>query len=136
MNVKDYNHNATFCMTWNKDCAKSIIDVFEMTQSKGDLQENLEIYLLQSLLDYYNIDKKRPIVRLSIKVGMKFQDLLNMKDALDDTGHPDYIQYNDLEECLEMFDNEEDAINEVKDNILIMEKKNRAGKRKKKPVDK
>ena len=62
MNIKEYSQSATLCMTWNKDCAKSIIDVYDVNQSQGDLQENLELYCQQSLLDYYKIDKKRKIV--------------------------------------------------------------------------
>ena len=67
-----------------------------------------------------------------IRAGMKFDDLLQLKESLDDPSHKNFTQYRSLEDLLEVLD-DEDALNEVKDCLLIMDKA-RMKKRRKAPV--
>lgn len=130
MKIANYSHNATICLSWQPQCAKSIVDVFLVNKSQGDMKENLGIYLIKALFDYYKIDSENRLFRLFIKAGMSFDNLLDLKESLEDPNHKSYLAIQDLNELLEIYD-EEEAFEEVKSRLKEMKKKKKKKKKKK-----
>lgn len=94
------------------------------------MKENLGIYLIKALFDYYKIDSENRLFRLFIKAGMSFDNLLDLKESLEDPNHKSYLAIQDLNELLEIYD-EEEAFEEVKSRLKEMKKKKKKKKKKK-----
>jgi hypothetical protein len=130
--ISDPNHRATVALSLNKDAAQSIMILINQQKcSKKEFMENISIFLKCTLYKYYLIDKKRKIIRAFIKAGMKLDDLINLREALEDESHKDYVTYNLLEETMGVLD-EEAAVSEAKEEIVRLRKSRRRKMKKKK----